>query len=104
MNVPPRWKWASLLTCAGSLMAVSAAEPSPAPSGFRKVVLEASCNNPMELAPLPDGRVLFVERFGKVRVWKPDTGMTVWPPTWSPIRSPDGSGDTTVTDSHPRPA
>lgn len=58
-------------------MAVSAAEPSPAPSGFRKVVLEANCNNPMELAPLPDGRVMFVERFGKVRVWKPDTGMTV---------------------------
>ncbi len=45
--------------------------------GFEKVVLQAGCDNPMELAVLPDGRVLFVERFGSVRIWKPDTGKTV---------------------------
>jgi len=48
-----------------------------APGAVRKVVLEAATDNPMELAALPDGRVLFVERFGKVRIWKPDTGSTV---------------------------
>lgn len=46
-------------------------------ASFRKVVLEAKCDNPMELAPLPDGRVLFIERFGNVRIWKPDTQSTV---------------------------
>ena len=44
---------------------------------FRKVVLETDCDNPMELAVLPDGRVLFIERFGKVRVWKPESGESV---------------------------
>lgn len=46
-------------------------------ASFRKVVLENQCDNPMELTVLPDGRVLFIERFGKVRIWKPDTGKTV---------------------------
>ncbi|KAB2660201.1 MAG: PQQ-dependent sugar dehydrogenase [Verrucomicrobia bacterium] len=49
----------------------------PTGPAFRKVVLQAGCDNPMELAVLPDGRVLFVERFGKVRLWKPDTGTSV---------------------------
>lgn len=44
---------------------------------FRKVVLETNCWNPMELAVLPDGRVLFIERFGAVKIWKPDTKSTV---------------------------
>ena len=48
-----------------------------APAGVRKTVLVENCDNPMELAPLPDGRVLFVERFGNVRIWKPDTKETV---------------------------
>lgn len=30
----------------------------------------------MELTVLPDGRVLFLERFGNVRLWKPDTQTT----------------------------
>jgi cytochrome c len=44
---------------------------------LRKVVLENQCDNPMELTVLPDGRVLFVERFGLARIWKPDTKATV---------------------------
>jgi cytochrome c len=48
-----------------------------APEAVKRTVLEASVDNPMELAVLPDGRVLFVERFGAVRIWKPDTGTTV---------------------------
>lgn len=47
------------------------------PTSFRKVVLETDCDNPMELTVLPDGRVLFVERFGNARIWKPDTKTTV---------------------------
>lgn len=48
-----------------------------AASGFRKVVLEEDCNNPMDLVVLPDGRVLFIERFGQIRIWKPDLNRTV---------------------------
>ncbi len=63
-----------LATCAS----LFAAETSvPAVPVFRKVVLETNCSNPMELAVLPDGRVLFIERFGAVKIWKPDTKSTV---------------------------
>lgn len=71
----PLRRVASLLAALVLPAAVPAADPAPA--AFRKVVLEAGCDNPMELAPLPDGRVLFVERFGKVRIWKPGTGQSV---------------------------
>lgn len=53
------------------------ASAAPAAHAFRKVVLEEDCSNPMALAPLPDGRLLFIERFGRVRIWKPDTGISV---------------------------
>ncbi len=59
------------LAFAGALLA---GEPT---ASFRKVVLETQCDNPMELAVLPDGRVMFIERFGRVRLWKPDTQTTV---------------------------
>ncbi|MBI3869339.1 MAG: PQQ-dependent sugar dehydrogenase [Verrucomicrobia bacterium] len=59
------------------VLAPSLASVAIAAAPVRKVVLEAHCDNPMELAPLPDGRVLFIERFGSVRVWKPDTMSTV---------------------------
>jgi cytochrome c len=44
---------------------------------FRKVVLENKCADPMELAVAPDGRVIFAERGGALRIWKPDTKTTV---------------------------
>jgi len=63
---------------AGLLPLLPAAEPAAAPvPAFRKVVLETNVWNPMELAVLPDGRVLFIERFGAVKIWKPDTKSTV---------------------------
>ena len=62
-----------LVVTAGVLLARTSILAAP----LEKVVLQAQCDNPMELAVLPDGRVLFVERFGKVRIWKPDTGKTV---------------------------
>ncbi len=63
---------AALLT---SLMTSSSADllPMATASAFRKVLLETNCWNPMELAVLPDGRVLFIERFGAVKIWRPDT-------------------------------
>ncbi|MBA4147897.1 MAG: PQQ-dependent sugar dehydrogenase [Verrucomicrobia bacterium] len=68
-------------------------KPSPPPSGpqsdgrFRKVVLdvdqkvgdkyEDTLSDPMELTVAPDGRVFFVERAGKVKMWRPDTETSV---------------------------
>src|SRR6266850_6505025 len=43
----------------------------------RKVVLDKECDDPMELAVAPDGRVIFVERGGAVKIWKPGTKATV---------------------------
>lgn len=61
----------------GVCSVLTTADVPAAPSAFRKVVLEDDCNNPMALAPLPDGRVLFIERFGTARIWKPDTQSSV---------------------------
>ena len=46
-------------------------------SGFEKVTLDSNTNNPMELAPAPDGRVFYIERDGRVQIVKPDTHTTV---------------------------
>lgn len=46
-------------------------------SNYQKVVLDANPQNPMELSVAPDGRVIYVERGGRVMVWKPDTATTV---------------------------
>lgn len=46
-------------------------------SNFQKVVLDANVANPMELAVAGDGRVIFIERGGRVKIWKPDTSTTV---------------------------
>ena len=67
-------------------------KPSPPPSGpqtdgkFRKVILasdqkvgdvyEDTLADPMELAVAKDGRVFFIERGGKVKLWKPQTQTT----------------------------
>ena len=62
----------------GLLTVLQASEPgTPTAPAFRKVVLETNRTNPLELAVLPDGRVLFIERFGSVKIWKPDTKPTV---------------------------
>ena len=46
-------------------------------AGFEKVTLDSNTNNPMELDIAPDGRVFYVERDGRLRIVKPDTGTTV---------------------------
>ncbi|MBK7998747.1 MAG: PQQ-dependent sugar dehydrogenase [Verrucomicrobia bacterium] len=65
----------------------------PTPSGpqtdgaFRKVILDGDREtdgewrdtviDPMEMAVAPDGRVLWAERAGVVKMWKPETKSTV---------------------------
>ncbi len=66
-----------------------AADKPPLPSGpqtdgaFRKVILDAdrqiggkwvdTLKDPMELAVAPGGRVLYAQRDGTIKVWKPET-------------------------------
>ncbi|MGH8776289.1 MAG: ThuA domain-containing protein [Jiangellaceae bacterium] len=45
-------------------------------NNFDKVALDTGTSNPMELAVAPDGRVVYIERAGEVRVVDPDTGQT----------------------------
>jgi len=48
-----------------------------APNNYNRIVLTTVPRNPMELAVANDGRVLFIERTGELRVWRPDTGRVV---------------------------
>ena len=43
---------------------------------FQKIVLSTGLNEPMELAVLPDGRVLFIERVGGIKLYDPRTEST----------------------------
>jgi cytochrome c len=43
------------------------------PGRFEKEVLVAAADDPMQLEVLPDGRVLFIEHQGKVKLWNPAT-------------------------------
>ena len=72
-------KRAGLLTVIMATIAWGTFLPADAQAaaGFRKVILEEDCDNPMDLVVLPDRRVLFIERFGRVRLWKPELGQTV---------------------------
>ncbi|WP_235874927.1 PQQ-dependent sugar dehydrogenase [Saccharopolyspora aridisoli] len=58
------------LTCAPAV----AAEGPPPDSEFQKVVLNDHPGEPIDLAVLPDGRVLHTTRQGEVRMHHPDTG------------------------------
>src|SRR6185369_17021529 len=54
--------------------AVTAQDP-PEENRFTKVVLAEKLDEPMELAALRDGRVLFIERKGSVKLYSPATGQ-----------------------------
>jgi len=51
-----------------------------AAAGLRKAVLVTDCENPMQVEVLADGRLLYCERMGKVKLWSPDTksSTVVW--------------------------
>jgi len=65
---------------------------------LRKVVLENKCADPMELAVAPDGRVIFVEREGAMRIWKPDTKTTVEAAKFTVNYHPNGTKQATWED------
>jgi glucose/arabinose dehydrogenase len=50
---------------------------APTASDFQKVTLDDNTQNPMQLDVAPDGRVFYIERDGRVQIWKPDTQQTV---------------------------
>ena len=49
---------------------------APSDSRFTKIILDAEVNEPMELAVLPGGRVLFIEREGNFKVYDPEMRTT----------------------------
>ena len=50
---------------------------APVASDFQKVTLDENTQNPMELDVAPDGRVFYIERDGRLMIWKPNTQQTV---------------------------
>src|ERR1700742_2893957 len=57
--------------------AASARAQDPVAGDFQKVTLDDNTSNPMELDVAPDGRVFYIERDGRLMIWKPDTRQTV---------------------------
>src|SRR5215218_9096316 len=49
----------------------------PVAADFQKVTLDDNTQNPMELDVAPDGRVFYIERDGRLQIWKPNTQQTV---------------------------
>ena len=66
---------AAILACL--LWAGAARAQAPVASDFQKVTLDDNTQNPMQLDVAPDGRVFYIERDGRVQIWKPDTRQTV---------------------------
>ena len=47
----------------------------PDPTRFQKTVLAAELTEPMELDLLPDGKIIFIERRGAIKLFDPATGL-----------------------------
>jgi cytochrome c len=67
-------------------------------ANIRKIVLDKLCADPMELAVAPDGRVIYIERVGTMKIWKPDTKSTVVAATLGVNCNPSGSKNATWED------
>ena len=50
---------------------------APVAGDFQKVTIDDNTQNPMELDVAPDGRVFYIERDGRLMIWKPNTQQTV---------------------------
>src|SRR3954451_12673847 len=74
-----RKAWASfalvILACL-SWSGVARAQ-APTAADFQKVTLDDNTQNPMELDVANDGRVFYIERDGRLHIWKPNTQQTV---------------------------
>src|SRR5690349_14131565 len=64
-----------VVACLG--WAVPARAQTPTASDFQKVTLDDNTQNPMELDVANDGRVFYIERDGRLQIWKPNTQQTV---------------------------
>jgi glucose/arabinose dehydrogenase/PKD repeat protein len=64
-----------LLSIAPVTAAPLGSQEAPPDSSFQKVTLNARPGEPMDLAVLPDSRVLHTTRAGQVRLHDPDTGL-----------------------------
>ncbi|HEX6022625.1 MAG TPA: PQQ-dependent sugar dehydrogenase, partial [Solirubrobacter sp.] len=68
----------ALVTIAAGLAlfpAAAAAQTPPPDTNFQKVVVDATPGEPMDLAVLPDGKALHVERSGEVWLHNPKNGL-----------------------------
>src|ERR1044072_2676895 len=50
---------------------------TPTAADFQKVTLDDNTQNPMEIDVANDGRVFYIERDGRLQIWKPNTQQTV---------------------------
>jgi cytochrome c len=56
-----------------ALIVAASSATAAEPAGLRKTVLVTDCENPMQMEILADGRILYAERFGSVKLWSPET-------------------------------
>ena len=66
-----------VLALAFTLLSTSVIAQAPDENRFEKVVLAQNLNEPLELAVLPDERVLFIERHGAVKLFDPASKKTL---------------------------
>src|SRR4051795_10335180 len=66
---------AALLVTAMAAPQSAGAQSPTAASSFEKVILDDYPGEPMNLAVLPDGRVLHTTRQGEIRVFHPESGL-----------------------------
>src|SRR5690349_9698132 len=62
-----------ILTALVLLVATLAGAQTPDENRFEKVVLTQGLNEPLEMAILPDERVLVIERHGLIKLYEPKT-------------------------------
>ena len=73
-----RWGAAALAVVLACLLGSGTAHAQqPGAGDFQKVTLDDNTQNPMELDIAPDGRVFYIERDGRLMIWKPDSQQTV---------------------------
>src|SRR5262245_57879736 len=66
---------AALAIC-GTDIAVATPPESFDSERLEKEVLVRACDDPMQLEVLPDGRILFIERYGRFKQYDPKTHKT----------------------------
>jgi len=88
----PRHVMSRTLLSLSILCALLAVPPiASGADAFRKVTLVEDTLDPIALEIAPDGRVIFIERAGKLRIWKPDTDKTVLAGTLPVYHESNGS-------------